>query len=131
MPPCFNWDVRRLEGKRFYHPDPDHNSKWQIQVQLWETEDGRLFGAVNHESPGDAHLQIHPDFRYLEEEMIAWAEGSLAAPVENGPQRAIEMVVYEYDALRQHLLSSAATKRRHSGASRAICAWDTGRWCSR
>ena len=77
MPPCFNWDVRRLEGKRFYHPDPDHNSKWQTQVQLWETQDGRLVGAVNHESPGDAHLQIHPDFRYLEEEMIAWAEEDL------------------------------------------------------
>lgn len=103
-PPCFNWDVRRLEGKRFYHPDPAQNSKWQTQVQLWETEDGRLAGAVNHESPGDAHLQIHPDFRYLEEEMIAWAEDNLAAPVDNGPQRAIEMVVYEYDALRHHLL---------------------------
>ena len=33
-PPCFNWDVRRLEGKRFYHPDPAQNSKWQIEVRL-------------------------------------------------------------------------------------------------
>ena len=131
MPPCFNWDVRRLEGKRFYHPDPAHNSKWQSQVQLWETQDGRLVGAVNQEGHGDAHLQIHPEFRYLEEDMIAWAEETLAAPVDDGTGRVIEMVVYEYDATASACLSGAVGRRRRIGASPTACACDTGRWWSR
>ena len=104
-PPCFNWDVRRLDGKRFYDPHPDENQRWQTQVQFWETPAGRLVGAVNHESRGDAHLQIHPDFRFLEEEMVAWAEAELAAPAADGSHREIEMVVYEFDAHRQRLLT--------------------------
>ncbi len=110
-PPCFNWDVRRLDGKRFYDPAPDQNLRWQTQVQLWETADGQLAGAVNHESRGDAHLQIHPDFRFLEEEMIAWAEEELATPTADGAHREIEMVVYEYDVHRQRLLAQRSWEK--------------------
>jgi ribosomal protein S18 acetylase RimI-like enzyme len=110
-PPCFNWDVRRLDGKRFYDPTPDQNLRWQTQVQLWESTDGRLAGAVNHEGRGDAHIQIHPDFRFLEEEMIAWAEAELAAPTADGSHRTIEMVVYEYDVHRQRLLARHGWER--------------------
>ena len=103
MPPCFNWDVRRLEGKRFYDPDPDQNPIWQTQVQLWETQDGRLAARSTMKALATPTCRSW-DFRFLEEEMIAWAEDSLAAPAESSSERALEMVVYEYDALRQRLL---------------------------
>ena len=103
-PPGFCWDVRRLDGSRFYHPDPPRNPRWQTLTRLWETVEGRLVAAVNQEGRGDAHLQVHPDFRHLEEEMVAWAEENLAGPAEEGNRRELELVVFEHDERRRELL---------------------------
>ncbi len=104
VPPGFCWDVRRLDGSRFYHPDPPRNPRWQTLTRLWETAEGRLVAAVNQEGRGDAHLQVHPDFRHLEEEMVAWAEGSLAGPAEEENRRELELVVFDDDEQRRELL---------------------------
>ena len=103
-PPGFCWDVRRLDGSRFYHADPPRNPRWQTLTRLWETVEGRLVAAVNHEGRGDAHLQVHPDFRHLEEEMVAWAEENLAGPAEEENRRELELVVFEHDERRRELL---------------------------
>ena len=103
-PVGLNWDMRRLDGQRFYNADPEINPLLDRPLQLWETADGQLVGYVLSESSGDAHLQVHPDFRYLEEEMVAWAEGALPAPAENG-QLQLLFFVNEYDALRQQILA--------------------------
>jgi predicted N-acetyltransferase YhbS len=73
-------------------------------VCLWETVDGRLVGAVNPDGEGLACLQIHPDYRHIEEEMIAWAESHMAKATEDGSQRRLILFVYEYDSWRRHLL---------------------------
>ncbi len=62
----FNWDMRRLDGKRFYNEDLTDNRVSRRPVQLWENEAGELVGYVLSESSGDAHLQVHPDFRHIE-----------------------------------------------------------------
>ena len=103
-PPGFCWDVRRLDGSRFYHADPPRNPRWQTLTRLWETVEGRLVAAVNHEGRGDAHLQVHPDFRHLEEEMVAWAEENLAGPAEEENRRELELVAFEHDERRRELL---------------------------
>ena len=100
-----NWDIRRLEGKRFYDADPAANDVLARPVALWE-DAGELVGFVLPETAGDAHLQVHGDFRHLEAEMIAWAEAHLAAEVAGTSQRQLEIYVYEYDALRRRLLAS-------------------------
>jgi mycothiol synthase len=105
-PVGFNWDVRRLDGRRFYHADLAANSLLERPVQLWEGQDGGLAGFVLPESRDDAHLQVHPDCRHLEDEMIAWAEENLAAPAEDGKHRQLEVYVYDYDVLRQRLLAA-------------------------
>lgn len=102
--PDFNWDVRRWDGSRFYNKEPVWGTYWDGRVGLWETEDGRLVGEVNPEGAGIACLQIHPDYRHIEEEMIAWAESHIAKVTEDGSQRELTVFAFEHDAWRRHLL---------------------------
>jgi ribosomal protein S18 acetylase RimI-like enzyme len=113
VPPGFCWDVRRLDGSRFYHPDPDRNPEWQTEARLWETADGRLVSAVNHDSRGDAHLQVHADFRRLEEEMVGWAE-QRAWSLERGGGRQVWLFVQDWDEPRQGLLERRGYERTPS-----------------
>lgn len=100
----FNWDMRRLDGKRFYNQDLKANRLLARPIQLWEAGDNHLVGYVLSEGPGDAHLQVNPDFRHLEGEMIDWAIAHLSAPSGAGDSRTLEIYVNEYDVLRQRLL---------------------------
>jgi hypothetical protein len=99
----FNWEVRRWDGSRFHHATDDWAERAAGRVQLWETANGQLVGVVNADGGGDAHLQVHPDFRGIEGEMIAWAEEHLAAPNPAG-RRQLEIFVYDYDTTRQQIL---------------------------
>ncbi len=103
IPIGFNWDMRRLDGKRFYEAVVDENWPPALPIQLWETSDGRLAGFVLSDGRGDAHLNVHPDYRYLEEELIDWAMAHLGETTPDG--RRLEVYVYEYDVLRQRLLA--------------------------
>jgi GNAT superfamily N-acetyltransferase len=98
-----NWDMRRLDGSRFYGPNVE---KWWLHrwnVQLWETSAGELAGYILPGGKGDAHLNVHPDYRHLEGEMIDWAIDKMAALDVDG--RRLEIYTYEYDVLRQRLLA--------------------------
>lgn len=110
-----NWDVRRWDGKYFYNPSGAWSADWIEQVTLWETGEGVLVGVVNPEGSGNAHLQVHPDYRHLEEEMIAWAEGHLSIPVNNGRERQLVLFVYEYDVQRQRLLTERSYEKMPYG----------------
>jgi ribosomal protein S18 acetylase RimI-like enzyme len=103
-PVGFNWDVRRLDGKCYYNAQLEQNGLFRRPIRLWHGEDHSLVAFVLSEGKDDTHLQVHPDYRHLEDEMIDWAVENLAAPVEGG-RRHLEIYVYEYDALRQRLLS--------------------------
>jgi len=104
-PVGLNWDMRRLDGKRFYNANDEENRLLNRPVQLWEDSAGRLLGYVLPEGKGDAYAQIHPDYRFIEDEMIAWAEGHLAAPAGAEGRLRLEFYVCEYDVLRQRLLA--------------------------
>jgi GNAT superfamily N-acetyltransferase len=103
IPTGLNWDMRRLDGKRFYEANVETNALLGRPVQLWETGDGRLAGFVLPEGRGDAHLNVHPDFRHLEGEMLDWAMANLATATDEGQR--LEVYAYEYDVLRQRLLA--------------------------
>jgi GNAT superfamily N-acetyltransferase len=102
--PDFNWDVRRWDGSRFYNKEPVWGTYWDGRVGLWETEDGRLVGAVHPDGEGMAFLQVHPDYRHVEDEMIAWAESHIAKKADDGSQRQLTIFAYEYDSWRRHVL---------------------------
>lgn len=117
----FNWDMRRLDGKRFYNADLTDDRLTRRPVQLWDDERGQLIGYVLSESPGDAHLQVHPDYRYIEPEMVAWAEEHLAIAGAESAQRELEIYINEYDALRQQILGERGyAKMDYGGMCRHI-----------
>ena len=105
-PTGFNWEVRRWDGWRFYNADPGWNPRWEKTVRLWETDGGRLVGAVHPEGTGDAHL---------EEQMIAWAEDHLAKPIDDGQQRQLRIFAFEYDSPRRGLLERRGYEKSSSG----------------
>src|SRR5512137_1060341 len=72
-PPDFNWEVRRWDGSRFHSATASWDPYWEGRVGLWETGGGRLVGVVHPDGAGNACLQMHPDYRHLEAEMVAWA----------------------------------------------------------
>lgn len=112
----WNWDIRRWDGSRFYHRDPSLDPSWQQTIRLWETRDGQLAGAAIPDGAGLFYLQMHPDFRpEIEEDMLAWAEESLAAPVPGSDCRSITTEVYEYDAPRCCLLEKRGYEKRPEG----------------
>lgn len=103
-PPDFNWEIRRWDGWHTHGEKPIDPAELSQRICLWETDSGQLVGAVHPEGRGDAHLQLHPDYRHLiEEAMIVWAEENLAVAVDEG--RRLDIFVYEYDAPRIRLMS--------------------------
>jgi mycothiol synthase len=118
-PVGFNWDIRRLDGQRFYEADLSQQRLSQRPIQLWENPDGKLVAYVLAESSDDAHLQVHPDYRYLEDELVTWAEAHLGAPGADGARRQLQVYALEYDALRQQtLLSRGYEKMSYGGMVR-------------
>jgi GNAT superfamily N-acetyltransferase len=114
-PPGFNWDIRRWDGSYFYNEKPGWEARWGGKVRLWETGEGRLVGAAHPESGGDGFLELHPDYRQIEEEMVAWAEAHLACAVKDGDRRQVSIYVYEYDAPRRRLLEKRGYEKMPSG----------------
>lgn len=122
--PCtplgFNWEIRRWDGSRFHNETSAWWTRFAGRVQLWETANGQLVGVVNPEGEGDAYLQVHPDFRMIEPEMVAWAEEHLA---QLGPEgrRQLEILVYDYDRPRQQLLTNCGYRQmNYGGATRRL-----------
>ncbi len=101
-PTGFNWEIRRWEGLYFHHEqlEPDCNQ----QIRLWETDRGRLVGAVHPEGVGEAFLELHPDYRHIEVEMIAWAEENLSATIGEGHPYRLDFSLLDYDSPRRRLL---------------------------
>jgi hypothetical protein len=65
-----NWDLRRLEGKRWYDAASTGDPDWFKNSRLWETVDGQLIAWVHPDGMSYPYIEIHPDYRYMEGEMI-------------------------------------------------------------
>jgi len=70
---------------RTYHSFRDELPFWEERIGIWENEDGDIVGVVNtdNEEPGEAFIQIHPDFTFLYDEMVTYIEEHLADRVGN------------------------------------------------
>ena len=121
IPLDWNWDLRRWDGSRYHRATPGWDDHWQGRVQVWETADGRLVGVAHPDGEGDAFLELHPDYRHVEAQMIAWVEEHLGKRSEDGSEHVVSMLVYEYDALRQRLLAERGwQKTEHWGVIRRL-----------
>jgi len=114
-PTGLNWEVRRWDGWRFYDANPVLDKDKENKVHLWLTDDETLVGAVHPEGKGDAFLEIHPDYRHIEEAMVVWAEENLARPTADGKQHELRIFVYDYDRARQFMLERRGYEKTASG----------------
>lgn len=111
----FNWDIRRWEGKCWHNPQAAGNPDWHKNSQLWETSAGQLIGLVHPDGLGFPYIEIHPDYRHLEAEMIAWAESHLTEPTPDNTGRQLQFFVYEYDVYRQRFLEERGYRKMTYG----------------
>lgn len=71
-----NWDTARWSFNRYCEHNKEELSNcriWERSVRLWENTLGEIVAVAHIEEPGDYFFQVHPDFKYLEEEMLLWA----------------------------------------------------------
>jgi len=70
-----NWDNGRWSFNRFcIHSIEEATGKrdWEDGVQIWEDGD-KIIGVCHYEEAGDYFLQVHPNYKYIEEEMLVYA----------------------------------------------------------
>ena len=97
------WDYCRYFVATMRDRDPQD---WEDDIRVWESESGQIVGVASHEAHrGEVYLQIHPDQRSLEDEMMAWAEEHLAVETDDGKRR-LRVRAYDYDRLRQTMLEN-------------------------
>lgn len=104
-PPGFNWEIRRWDGGRYHNAEAALDPAWAAHIRLWETASGKLVGMAHADGGSDICLQLHPDYRQIEEEMLAWAEDQLALPTADGRLREVSIAVYDYDSPRRRLVT--------------------------
>ncbi|MCP4549048.1 MAG: GNAT family N-acetyltransferase [bacterium] len=127
-----SWAVDRLDWWRYTIQSGDEisgNHTWHDQVRLWETAEGKLVGVAHPEDGlrpglnwGDIHLEIHPEFRELEEVMFAWAESNHQAGRPADLARwPLYTYTYEGDGLRERLLTQRGYAKREQDGYKRCC----------
>ncbi len=96
----FNWTIDRWNICRFHiiplhkyyspsyfgvpmRPHVDHRDEpplWQNGIGIWETGDGEVVAVAHseNEEPGEAWIQVHPNYGFLCPEIIDYIEENLA-----------------------------------------------------
>ena len=100
-----HWDRSDYVRKVRLSSGPDRI--WEEGVWVWQTEEGRLVGVVHLEPMEGICLQLDPDYRFIEEEMFAWAEEHiLRFSSADLPRNILSTRVFDYDRKRATLLAN-------------------------
>lgn len=96
----FIWETRRWEGSYWCVSDTERaDPNWGARTHLWENEAEEIVGAAVPDGPGDLALQIHPDYRVLEDDLLDWAEEHIANTNDSG-QRQLVTWAFDWDTDR-------------------------------
>ncbi len=77
---------------------------WKESIHLW-FDDQTLVAMVNSENPdANAYVQVRPDYEFLTEEIIAWAEENLAIDDWDNVNPRLAIWAHENDQKRQAIL---------------------------
>jgi GNAT superfamily N-acetyltransferase len=111
-----NWEIRRWEG-RYWHEDPrdlvEILAHPQTNVRIWDLGGG-IVGVAHPEGRGDVHLEVHPDHRDLEVEMLQWAEMGLPNQADDGTA-SLTTFSHVHDEFRNRLLARRGYEPRNWG----------------
>ena len=108
----YNWGQERWDIQRFGINNEDQLAGerfWERYIHLWEV-DGEIVGVVHPEEGGDLWLEVDPDYRNLEDEMVAWGEAN-PSPAPRPDQPLVTYVVAG-DSLREQVLEGRGWIRR-------------------
>ena len=121
-PIAFNWDMRRARRQALPQRGSGCESTTAASRPTVGKRSGSTGGYVLAEGAGDTHIQVQfPDYRYLEGEMIAWVEEAPPPPMPKPAAGEPELVVNEYDALRQQPLAERGfVKMSYGGMCRHL-----------
>lgn len=111
----FSWPLYRWDYWRWHVNENVFQFNLEAALFMWETVDGRLVAALHPDGPGEAFLQVHPNFRTpeLEVEMMSVAETQFATTQAEGRQK-LYLWAHASDPLRQDLLTRRGyTKGKH------------------
>lgn len=101
----FNWEPRRWEGMFWTVAEAQlADPGWGAGAQVWHTQDGSFMAAAIPDGPGDLALQVDPRHRWLEDDVLDWAEPHLARAHEGGA-RVLDTWAFDWDADRQDRLT--------------------------
>lgn len=81
-----NWTAARWQYTAYFiHPlnVMKENEYWLNSVRIWE-DNGSIVGVVSCEDSENIFIQSHPNYGYLNDEMIEWAESNLSFIDEDG-----------------------------------------------
>ncbi len=117
-----NWRIERWNYARYFvapflgtygqkEPNLEDGLKairfWEDTIGVWESDDNEIVGVVNMEHPdpghpgfGEAFLQRHPQYAFLLDEMLDYAEATLV----NRKTNTLFIYVYDYDDQLQTLV---------------------------
>ena len=73
-----NWLFARLENWKYAKVD-EPATFFMNNVHLWRNEAGELIGfCISEYGDNGIHLQIHPEYRFVEADMLFWIERNWA-----------------------------------------------------
>lgn len=100
-----SWPLYRWDYWRWHVNENIFKFDLSAAIFLWETPAGRLAAVLNPDGPGEAFLQVHPEFHTpeLEVEMLSVAETQFATTQAEGRQRLV-VWAHENDRVRQDVL---------------------------
>jgi GNAT superfamily N-acetyltransferase len=102
----FNWEPRRWEGMFWTVPEAQlADPGWGAGVHVWHTQDGSIVAAAIPDGPGDLALQVDPRHRWLEDDVLDWAEHHLARADDAGA-RVLDAWAFDWDTDRQARLKA-------------------------
>jgi ribosomal protein S18 acetylase RimI-like enzyme len=99
-----------------HRPIRDELPLWESTIGIWENARGEIVGVVHseNEEPGEAWIQIHPDYAALYDDMVTYIESNLINVV--GDIGYVKLYVNESSELR-HVASSRGYKKLERSAT--------------
>jgi predicted N-acetyltransferase YhbS len=119
-----NWGLERWNYVRYYvapmrgayglqNAGPEHSDQairfWEEHIGVWQSSEDDIVGVVHPEYPwfGDAFFQRHPQYTYLLDEMVDYAEQTLAHREKN----TLRICIYEHDRPFQDVVKSRGYRK--------------------
>jgi hypothetical protein len=87
---------------------------WKKTIRIWKLDSGEIIAIINSENPDEnAFLHTHHEYRYLEEEMISWAEENIAIAKGNTETKILCIWTLEKDDHRERILGKRGYEKQN------------------